>query len=978
MENLRVTETNSAEETHGRVFGVEAPLFRWVVLCLLSGVALFAWLAANKGVGLLSAVWLILVPAAVVGLLLVVFSQNRHRSFPRDVAETIINGGDTAPGVSGSRRGGRLPNRLPDGYLLQDLIIYNGLGPGGYVAKGYWIEVPDLDHASEAERNRFDRKIQRLLRTLPSHYRVQVRWWVDSNYQDTLHTYRSSTAQVHDATCRKIRNSTFLYFFERMRRGLLRRQRVAIFLAKPITGKIPRRTRAAAKHHDALLAQSVAEFSEFGRHLHALLGGMGGGALPMTNEDYYQLTSKILNPSMADRFDSEWLKGFDPSETILQNCWHSQLRGRRTSRGFWLDDFEFGVLVLSKWPAHVYPTILRLLTNLPLTGYTISVNLRQLPVHRLLKQAQRELDRINQQLLEKPNERLMVTKAKLEERIQRLSQGDRVPLMAEVIIVARAPTAELLSERMLAIKSAIHSLHGASYAEGLPAFSKNCFLKTLPANLWSLHRGIELFGEHTFVSAMLPLNSSFVGCPNAAAIYLGTNGNIVGIGLYSGEGPKAMPLNLLVLGAPGMGKSEVVSNLVLQTAHLFGFIFIIEEGESHVSTTRALGGEPILFRLDGRQAINLFDTHGGMLTRFHRTTIVAMVCGMVGLPESHDQAHYRQALIAKHVDQFLSEFADDRIRHLNQAERRDLILTAMAIRKHATDRDISINDAFSKIRDHQMELHLANAPRDPELWEFESKNASLVRELVFARLAADEQPTLSAFQEYLEVSPVDMERTLCAQLATLLNPFCGDGVYAPIFDRPSNVSLASRIVHFELGSIPESAKQLKSLVALLLLNHLRQHLISMPKNQRKLLVLEELARLLSDLPGAESIVSEIYSQMRKANVLVISILQLLAQIQNPALRSAVLGNSPNLFIFNPGDRSDLLSLAQEVGLSPTAVEAILRYPRPSQTAGQTYSEFCYLNRDARRPVCGTVRHIQFDSPQEAGASVNKTNPQTNL
>ena len=57
---LRTTSTNSAQETHGRVLGLELPLFRWVVLVLVGGLAAFAWLQSRQAVGWSAAFWLIL------------------------------------------------------------------------------------------------------------------------------------------------------------------------------------------------------------------------------------------------------------------------------------------------------------------------------------------------------------------------------------------------------------------------------------------------------------------------------------------------------------------------------------------------------------------------------------------------------------------------------------------------------------------------------------------------------------------------------------------------------------------------------------------------------------------------------------------------------------------------------------------------------------------------------------------------------
>lgn len=970
-ESLTTTQTNSAKETQGRILGVELPLVRWIILILATGLAAFGWLQAKQGVGLTAAFWLIVVPVALAGVLLTFFTQNRHGSFPSDVAETILTGGNAAPPGTGGALFSRLFPHIPDGFFMNGLLVFNGLRPGGWVAKGLWLDIPDLQYASEPERNRFDMQVRRLMKLAPESWRLHVLWWADSDYQEELRGFDSQTAKFTEPACKAARERQARHFREEMRRGRLRRQRVVLLAGLPADGKSssPWRTQAAARLYDAFLAQAAAQLAEFARQAHALLAPLGGGATPMSDLDHYKVILQTLNPSLARRFGFDAGAGFDPNRSILENCMHSPIRTKRGLGGFILDELHHRVLGLKHWPLTAFPNAAHAFTH-PATGdHTIAVQIRRLPLEPLLAAAQRALDRVNQQLAAKPNERLMVTKATLEERIQRLSQGDRLPFMVEMIFVERAPTEELLSDRALARKSAVHSLQGAACVEGLPAFAKNAFLKLMPGNLFSRHRGHELFAEDGVLSAFVPFASTFVGdLDSPHAIYPGRHGNIIAIRVFAGTGPGAMPLNVLLLGAPGTGKSVVASNLILQIAGFFSFIFLVEEGQSHINTTRALGGVTIFFRLDGQQAINQFDTHGHVLTAEHLANIVAMLGHMVGLPADESQARSQQAFLAKRVEQFLRDFADDTLKHLPESRRRNLILQAKRLHEHALAHDISLADPFGKFRQRREDFP-ATAVADPAaLWEFQATHPQVVRDVLFSTLARDEYPRLSAFKEYLEVNATGPERELGARLATLLSPFCGDGIYAALFDRPTNVSLSSRVVHFELGLISAANRHLKSLVAALILIFIRHHLITLPREQAKLLLLEELGRLLDDLPGAAGIVKELYSQMRKANVLIISVLQLLAQIADPALRAAILSNSPNLLIFNPSDPADLATLAEATGLSKTAQAEILRYARPSQRTGQMFSEFCYFQRNPLRTICGTARHIQFAPPEEAGPS----------
>ena len=54
-----------------------------------------------------------------------------------------------------------------------------------------------------------------------------------------------------------------------------------------------------------------------------------------------------------------------------------------------------------------------------------------------------------------------------------------------------------------------------------------------------------------------------------------------------------------------------------------------------------------------------------------------------------------------------------------------------------------------------------------------------------------------------------------------------------------------KIAHFELGYIPESAKELKSAAGFLITNHARKHIMTLPRAIRKRNVYEEVARFLT-------------------------------------------------------------------------------------------------------------------------------------
>ena len=182
------------------------------------------------------------------------------------------------------------------------------------------------------------------------------------------------------------------------------------------------------------------------------------------------------------------------------------------------------------------------------------------------------------------------------------------------------------------------------------------------------------------------------------------------------------------------------------------------------------------------------------------------------------------------------------------------------------------------------------------------------------------------------------------------------------------MALRRSVAHFELGLIPEQAVELKTAAGLLISGFARQHILGLPRAERKRIIFEEVARFL-DVPGGEAIVAESYAQLRKFNCLAVSVVQQYARFRASRVRAAVVGNAKLFLLMRQADRSDLLDLARDLPLPESALEVIPAYPLPEQQApGQRHSSVCYFLPTAQPPQCGTLRHVQ-PRTEESHASV---------
>ncbi|MFZ0826818.1 MAG: hypothetical protein WAO02_05565 [Verrucomicrobiia bacterium] len=335
----------------------------------------------------------------------------------------------------------------------------------------------------------------------------------------------------------------------------------------------------------------------------------------------------------------------------------------------------------------------------------------------------------------------------------------------------------------------------------------------------------------------------------------------------------------------------------------------------------------IIIHPDGDLTINYLDTKGLPLTPDHLSAATALVARMIGTSSQEDKQMLRQAQIAKYLNLLYEDSFQDW-----QKKRHDQLLDiarhAMALQNFRAEKmppGATTLETFADFRDWKA-AHPAEAEEyqrqfeEPAVLKFlkDPRTSKEVRNLAFAHFTPDEFPTHRMLQELMMLDPMGGERDQIMEIATLILPWCRDGNYGCLFDGTSNLSLTGKIAHFELGYIPESAKELKAAAGFLITNHARKHIMTLPRAIRKRNIYEEVARFL-DIPGGQEIVQESYAQLRKFNCWNISIVQQYARFKQSRIRSAVFGNSRQFFIMRQNDRADLDDMGKDIALWASAL-----------------------------------------------------------
>ena len=122
--------------------------------------------------------------------------------------------------------------RAPNGFFVNDLILFNSLRRGGYVAKGFVFEAPDLTNSPIADLNEFQDQLSHLLASLHENQRLQIQYFSDSDYKAELLRFQQETEKFESTWTKRSRNERFVRYWQAMVEGKRRRQRIIIYISR--------------------------------------------------------------------------------------------------------------------------------------------------------------------------------------------------------------------------------------------------------------------------------------------------------------------------------------------------------------------------------------------------------------------------------------------------------------------------------------------------------------------------------------------------------------------------------------------------------------------------------------------------------------------------------------------------------------------------------------------------------------------------
>jgi hypothetical protein len=855
---------------------------------------------------------------------------------------------------------------LPDGYFLEDHLVFGDPGKGCVLAKGYAVDFPDLRASDDHAFSALETDVRLMLGTLKADERMQLQFYTSSDFSGPLDRYEQQTGKCKVAICGEVRSELVRRFRGRMAAQTLIQSNARIYVSSKLPAFIKESGRKIRAFGDVfkVVARTFEQRQQFFDLLLRSYGGSVGVLGDMAN---YRELLQFWSPGQARHpsFDN-----LDYLRTIDSLCRFSDAAPRHPPEcGFYLDGQVVGVTVFKTMPRSTWAKTMESFLGLTIPGLRVVVNMEPLALESEIRHEEERFGKLISNLDPKsPNLQSEVGLDKHRDRMRRLLSNQTIPFKAQIVVIAHDRTRDGLDIKMEALRAAIGKTGAEAYQPLLATAALSFFNCATPGfGPWVRyqdyrHKIDDLNLANMWVAGSTPR----ADLESADWISDGDLNNLIGGKLFAG----AQPLHMLVAAMTGAGKSVLLQTIVLQTAHQFKLIVVIDDGLSWMATCRKLdsSSRPILIRSNSNQTFNIFDTRGLPLSPKHLASATALCHLLVGQSSDEDKDKLRASLLAEAIAEVYAS-AYRRWRNANPQAHYELCIKAWSLTKWQERRGFeSLLDAFFEMRGADLGLERIDVPAALEL-DRDPKTQHIVQNLSFAYWDHGMFPTLFDLQDEMaswgrEKGP---HQELCATLASLLRPWLRDGRYGVLLDGPSNVDLGSidigpndplKVVHFDLGEIGKAETELRAVAGFLIANETRNHIQGMPRALRKQVVVEEMTSFLKVPNGA---VVDFYERMRKYSCQVTSVFQNYATLleASPKVAKAIVSNSSAMLLLRNHNRQDLDQLAEVMPrqLPEVIKDQITRFPKPAELEGdRAYAGFVYVRLDSEEPRYTVARN----------------------
>jgi hypothetical protein len=845
-------------------------------------------------------------------------------------------------------------NCVPSGFFVKNHVVHIE-GKELYVSRGFDAQFPDPSTSDPEQWLHQESAIRKMVCCLGPSERLQAVLYTGNNFGADMDRYDAISRDCSPKICQEVRNELSGRFRERIADETLIKCSVRLYLSTKL--------KMRRSGFEEVLKVVERTFGERGSYFDSVLRPLGGSVTPLYDYDHYLDCLRNWSPGQVRNPPTE----IDYSRSIETLCRYSEIAPRpENERGFYLDGYYVGLWVIRMMPRQTWPKTMQSFLNLTIPGLRVCVNMFPLSVAEEIRYETKR----DEKLAKNVDLESRLGREKHESRGRRLMTNEVVPFQAQIIVTLYARTQEKLDNQMEGLRLAIDHSGAQGFLPALAMSSVAYFNCTTPGfGPWTGYGYSHKIDDRN-LSHMWPAGSTpSAQLAEADWIACGNQNNLIGGKLFIGS----QPADLLCMGSKGSGKSATLQTLLLQAAHQFKVIYILDEGFSWLETCRLLDPEsrPIVVRSNSGHTFNLFDTRGLALSPQHLRSAAALAQLLAGGSSDKDREADCNAILSRTIKAIYERsyrfWKNDHPDLDYLASRRAAL--ALRLKEDFVDavqtlKEWEGSDKLAEMENGLTEEASAAISRDPATEHF-------VRDVAFSTWTPEMFPTLRDLWDEIRVQKLQAGASaLYEPLANRLEVWLRDGEFGPIADGCSNVSLGSsyvteesplRVVHFELGEMKQAeSTSLKSVVGFLIMNEVRSIVQTMPRRIRKAFLIEEMTSFLR-VPNASTIVIDYAERARKYSLWLAYVFQQYSSLlkADPAVAEAIIGNAQTMLLLRNINREDLAVLDSHVHLPEPIISALQTFPMPELMKGRddAYAGFVYVQRSDARPVFTIGRNV---------------------
>ncbi len=857
------------------------------------------------------------------------------------------------------------------GWFERDMLWWGpALDTRTCLSRGARVEVPDLRSADNRTILDLRRQNGHLLAVAGPKASLQVHWTVEDDFGPALDAY-AQRKKGASPWCRRTCAVRRAFYEQRMAEGSLRRERVHVYLGRRCEGLSARDVRTVAAC-EAFLRQAAASLDAQLRMLE-MVHPLGRWS-PMDSGAHASHLRRFLNPSLSRLYPGppgEGTAEIDESRSIRANCLRSDLEAFSSGRGgdrgslLYFDGSYHAIFVMRELPRGTRPGMLIPVLDAVNRGASIALCIHPLPVGGEIDRLRREIDELSAFLSDRRAAGVESDIRLRHARIESLLSSVTIPFNLLFVVRVWADTADAIAAKSLAMRTALQGIDGAEFMQvNNAAQARHLFYETIPGNLGGAYRGWDIYVENHNLADLMPISSTFTGhLEDAQALYDSPGRSVVGVRLVT---PNGTPQHSLVVGVNGSGKSALLMDLMSQTDCDWAYRFYQEEGMAFVTQAQLCGMRSLVLRESGDSTLNPFDTLGLPLTSAALSRVVRTCMKLVGLSRDEDRNRRREGLIGEYVLGHFEDCAED-WKNADEGRWRGLARRALAAERMRSGDDDFLDGHLALLELERADPaaaaeRIAGASEDEVLRHaIQPQGRRNVDAMVFSLFRPEDYPRFDGFVALMRHGRLAHHRSagVAAELDFLSSELAkglrAGGVVGGFIDGATNVDVRGAGLHLDTSRLPDGT--LKELAGFVVFDHVRQHVLALPRGASKVMLLDELRRILL-IPGATEFVKELLAQMRKYRCVFIGAFQEPSQIDDidPALTDLLLGQCKQHFLMRQNNADQVRRIARVIGLPGSAERAIATHPLVEHQQGaRRASYFTFFSREASAPVCGTVR-----------------------